>query len=328
MPFWSISGPGEPREKVTFPSKLAGDIARGAEILRSGGLVAFPTETVYGLGANALDRRAVARIFEAKGRPSTSPLIVHVSSREMLGEVVRAWPKAAEKLAAQFWPGPLTLVVPKSEAVPHAVTAGLDTVGVRMPDHKIALELIGQAGVPVAAPSANRFTQLSPTRAEHVAESLGTRVDLIIDGGPTQVGIESTVVAILENGRAAILRPGMIHEGEIAALVGPLDVWRPTTEGPHMSPGQHDRHYSPRTKLILTRYPVGHQTAYLWYKRECQAQRSIQMPTDAPSYAAKLYEVLHQLDGEGWESISVEPVPEGSEWAGIRDRLERAAKRD
>ena len=170
------------------------EIERAAALLRGGRLVAFPTETVYGLGASALDPEAVARIFAVKGRPATSPLIVHASTAAMARSLTREWPNAAARLAVEFWPGPLTLVLPKVASIPAIVTAGLDTAGVRVPAHPVALELIEAAGVPVAAPSANRFTELSPTRAEHVRQSLGSAVDMILDGGSTTVGIESTVL--------------------------------------------------------------------------------------------------------------------------------------
>ena len=172
------------------------NLIRAAEVIRQGGLVAFPTETVYGLGANALNAEAVARIFEAKQRPSFDPLIVHVEGRAMLSRVVREIPAQAEPLMARFWPGPLTLVLPKSDFVPGIVTSGLPTVAVRMPDHPIALELISRAGVPIAAPSANPFGYLSPTRAEHVERMLGDKVDLILDGGPTAFGVESTILLL------------------------------------------------------------------------------------------------------------------------------------
>ena len=170
-------------------------VTEAASIIRQGGLVAFPTETVYGLGANALDAAAVARIFEIKGRPATSPLIVHVASMEMARKLAVNWPVMAEELAQRYWPGPLTIVVPKSPEIPDIVTAGLPTVGVRMPDHPIALRLIEAAGVPIAAPSANRFTRLSPTTAEHVREEFGDPVE-IVEGGSSRVGIESTVVSV------------------------------------------------------------------------------------------------------------------------------------
>ncbi len=193
--------------------------AAAAEI-RAGNLVAFPTETVYGLGANALDARAVEKIFEAKGRPKTSPLIVHVASVEMARGLSSNWSAAAEALALRFWPGPLTLIVPKIPAIPDIVTAGLDSVGLRIPAHPVALELLRVAGVPVAAPSANRFTELSPTTAEHVRKSFGDEFP-ILDGGACKVGIESTVFHV-ESMR--ILRPGTVTKGQIEEVVGPVGV--------------------------------------------------------------------------------------------------------
>ncbi len=302
------------------------DVLRGAELLRAGRLVAFPTETVYGLGANALDGAAVRRIFEAKGRPRTSPLIVHVDSAAMARErVVSAWPDAAEVLASRWWPGPLTLVLPKQAAIPDEVTAGLPTVGVRVPSHPLALELIRAAGVPVAAPSANRFTQLSPTTAEHVREGLGDRVDLVLDGGPCQVGIESTVLSLAEPGRALLLRPGMVSRTEIEAAIGG-SVETVTEGGPvaHLAPGLHHKHYSPRTPLRVGD-SADSSMAWVYRDRPCEgAGRSVRMPADAEGYARQLYDVLHGLDGESWQQIVVEEVPETPEWAGVRDRLRRA----
>src|SRR5580693_7393668 len=185
-------------QSVMAPTAAPGEIGHAARLLRAGRLVAFPTETVYGLGANALDADAVARIYAAKRRPATSPLIVHVASIEMALTVVSAWPETAALLAKKFWPGPLTLVLPKAAAIPLIVTAGLSTVGLRMPSHPVALALIRAAGVPLAAPSANRFTELSPTTAEHVRRSLGKDVDCILDGGACDVGIESTVLSLVE----------------------------------------------------------------------------------------------------------------------------------
>lgn len=196
-------------------------IARAAVLLRQGGVVAFPTETVYGLGALAFDARAVARIFEIKGRPSFDPLIVHVADRSMLQEVVGVVPAAGETLIERFWPGPLTLVLAKRPAVPGLVTAGLSTVAVRMSDHPVARGLLEAVGSPLAAPSANPFGRLSPTRAEHVARMLGDRVDLILDGGATTHGIESTIVAL--EPRPVLLRPGAIAAELIEALIGPLE---------------------------------------------------------------------------------------------------------
>jgi L-threonylcarbamoyladenylate synthase len=302
-------------------------IARAAELLRAGRLVAFPTETVYGLGANALDAAAVDRIFQAKGRPATSPLIVHVDSIQMARGLVTEWPDAADRLCAKFWPGPLTLVLPKQHHVPDRVTGGLATVGVRMPSHPIALALIRATGLPIAAPSANLFTQLSPTSAEHVRESM-PGLDLILDGGPSDVGIESTVVS-LAGVRAVLLRPGMISRSQIEDVIGPIDVVQ-TSNGAHPSPGMHDRHYRPRTPLIFGPPPAEGSGAYLFRLVEIRRPllKPVRMPVDAAAYGARLYETLHSLDGEGLSFIAVEPVPDNPEWAGISDRLRRAATRD
>jgi L-threonylcarbamoyladenylate synthase len=294
------------------------NIAHAAELLRAGKLVAFPTETVYGLGANALDAAAVARIFTAKGRPSTSPLIVHVDSVEMARSLAAQWPEAAERLAARFWPGPLTLIVPKNPRIPDAVTAGLGTVGLRMPAHPVALELIRAAGVPVAAPSANRFTELSPTTAAHVRKSLGKAVDYVLDGGPTTVGIESTVLS-LAGERPVLLRPGVIPLPEIEALIGKVEVAAGTPQGAHLSPGMHLRHYRPRTPLYLLAAgdaePAGRGA---WLRIGAAGPRA---------YAAALYDTLHRLDEEGLDWIAVERPPDAPEWAGVLDRLRRAATR-
>ncbi len=288
------------------------ELAAAADAIRAGKLVVFPTETVYGLGANALDAQAVARIYEAKGRPAASPLIVHVASLEQARALAAAWPPEAQLLAERFWPGPLTLVVNKTAAIPSIVSGGLDTVGLRMPAHPIALALIRAAGVPIAAPSANRFTELSPTRAEHVRASLGALVDIILDGGPTQVGIESTVVALGAHG-AELLRPGMINREQIEAVVGPLSSPRDSV---HRSPGQHERHYQPRTPLFLTSVPPGFGNG-VFLSRD-------RMPGDPDHYAALVYSTLHDLDTRGLDWIAIEPVPPGSAWDGVRDRLQRA----
>jgi len=311
---------------MTFPSNRPLDlqaIRHGAALIRAGKLVAFPTETVYGLGANALDARAVGKIFEVKGRPSTSPLIVHVESREAAPDVVSEWPAAAEKLAREFWPGPLTLVLPKRACIPAIVTAGLPTVGLRVPANAHALALLVEAGVPIAAPSANRFTELSPTTAEHVRKSLGDSVDFILDGGPTQVGIESTVLA-LAGTRPLLLRPGMISIDQIESLVGKVEIATAAADGSHPAPGLHPRHYSPRTRLVLD-LPGNGRGAYLWLTRPASSARSMQMPADPAHYAATLYETLHRLDDEGFDWIAVEPPPDEPAWAGITDRLKRAA---
>jgi L-threonylcarbamoyladenylate synthase len=295
--------------------------------IRAGDLAAFSTETVYGLGANALDARAVAKIYAAKGRPPASPLIVHVASVEMARSLVAEWPHEAESLARRYWPGPLTLVLPKQPCVPDIVTAGLPTVGVRMPDHPVALALIREAGVPVAAPSANKFAGLSPTTADHVREIFGEALP-VLDGGPCRVGIESTVISIA-GGRITLLRPGHVPLNAIAETVGrtPGEIEQaavPAANAAHEAPGMHERHYSPRTPLVLTREPdpCG---VYLFRTHAAPAARAVRMPADPQAYGARLYSALHEADREGWPVISVEPPPDTLEWAAILDRLRRAA---
>ncbi len=280
-------------------------------------MVAFPTETVYGLGANALDVAAIDKVYAAKGRPPSSPLIVHVSSIEMARGLVREWPERAEKLAREFWPGPLTLVLPKQPHVPDRLTAGLDTVGIRMPSNPVALALIQEAGLPIAAPSANRFTELSATTAQHVRDALGDRVAMVLDGGRTTVGIESTVIS-LAGPEAVLLRPGMVSQREIEAVIGPVRAFEQAPEGAHASPGLRARHYSPKTPLILVEKSELPSTG----RGIC-----IQMPADPREYAAVLYERLHAADAAGWDWIAIERPPGGEEWSAIRDRLERAASR-
>jgi len=300
---------------------IADEIERAAGLIRAGRLVAFPTETVYGLGANALDAEAVARIFAVKGRPPESPLIVHAASLEMARGLALKWPAAAECLARHYWPGPLTLVLLKRPVIPDMVTAGLATVGLRVPAHPMALALIRAAGVPIAAPSANLFTQLSPTTAEHVRRSLGDAVDLVLDGGPAAVGIESTVLS-LAGAQPVLLRPGIIPLPEIESLIGPVGAASQSGAGSHASPGMHPRHYSPRTPLWLLakgEEPPPGQGAWLRLGRE--------MPAAPRAYAAALYGALHRLDSLGLDWIAVERPPDSPEWGGVVDRLTRAARR-
>lgn len=313
-------------------------IARAAAILRSGGLVAFPTETVYGLGAHALDPVAVQRIYDAKGRPSYNPVIVHVADEQGARMLAAEWPERAARVAQAFWPGPLTLVVRKRDIVPDLVTAGLDSVALRVPAHPVALALLREARIPVAAPSANRSTELSPTSARHVVRSLGDRADLVLDAGETDVGIESTVLD-LRGERATILRPGMIGARELTKLVGTLAAPNDVQgDAPRASPGQLDRHYAPRAAVVLFP-PSGRASADVEALRAGgrrvgamviraavpAADPEVRMPADPNAYAQRLYATLHALDDVGCEIVYVEQVPDDDAWAAVRDRLQRAA---
>ncbi len=308
----------------------ASAIAHAAALLRGGGLVAFPTETVYGLGANALDAAAVAHIFAAKGRPATNPVIVHVAGVEGVRQVAAGWPDTARRLAERFWPGPLTLVLPRTAAVPDIVTAGGPTVAVRVPNHPLALALLREAGVPVAAPSANRSGQLSPTRAEHVPDDLA---DAILDGGPCPGGIESTVLSLV--GTPRLLRPGLISPAEIEAVIGPIERGG-IGVGPLPSPGLLERHYAPRTPLTVMpgaaaecgRLGQGGMRVALLTHQGPTAHPAFpveSLPPTPEGYAAGLYDALHRLDALGVERIIAEAVPEGEEWLAVRDRLRRAS---
>jgi L-threonylcarbamoyladenylate synthase len=319
----------------------SGAISRAAAVLRAGGLVAFPTETVYGLGANALDASAVARIFAAKGRPAYNPLIVHVPDAGAAQVLVSAWPELAARAAAAFWPGPLTLVLPRRPAVPDAVTAGLPTVGVRVPAHPVAGALLRAAGVPVAAPSANLFTRVSPTTAQHVIAGLGDRADLILDGGATPYGIESTVLD-LTGTRPRILRHGAIPADELAALLGPVDeVTVPESTGddsrPRPAPGMTGRHYAPAARLVVFAGVAEAQRhagaarargekagAIVRGAAGVEADHVIPLPDEPAGYARLFYASLHTLDEAGCGVILVEAVPATAAWRAVRDRLSRA----
>lgn len=305
-------------------------IDQAARLLRAGRLVAFPTETVYGLGANALDAAAVARIYAVKGRPATSPVIVHVDSIQMARSLVAVWPVSASHLVEKFWPGPLTLVLPTSQlAIPLIVTGGLPTVGLRMPAHPIALALIRAAGVPLAAPSANRFAQLSPTTADHVRRSLGSDVDYILDGGPCHVGIESTVLSLTEP-QPILLRPGGISRLQIEAVIGVIANATDPGVGAHPAPGMHPRHYCPRTSLFLVKHgklPERGQGIYLQHQHPPNRAdvTTRPMPHSAADYAAALYHQLHEADAGNYDWIAVELPPNTADWEAVHDRLRRAA---
>jgi len=264
-----------------------------------------------------------------KGRPPTSPLIVHVSSVDMAQSLVTTWPEVANQLARRFWPGPLTLVLEKQPTIPSIVTAGLATVGLRMPAHPMALALIKAAGVPLAAPSANRFMQLSPTTADHVRRSLGSDVDLILDGGTCEVGIESTVLS-LAGPQPVLLRPGGISRADLEAVMGPVTTAGDMSAAAHPSPGMHPRHYSPRTRLLLVEDgKVPEQGKGIYLRHEHPPIRSnitvVQMPATAADYAASLYGRLHQADAAGYDWIAVDAPPETPDWEAILDRLGRAS---
>ena len=321
------AAPDTESTRVVTPDATA--IREAATILRHGGLVAFPTETVYGLGANALDAKAVARIYAAKGRPHTSPLIVHVPDVEAARQLAATWPESAQKLAAAFWPGPLTLVLPKVSAIPDIVTAGLPSVGLRVPNHPIALDLLREAAVPVAAPSANRFMGISPTLAGHVAHAQMQGASLVLDGGPSDVGLESTVIS-LTGPFPVLLRPGAISQEQIATVTGQTveTVAQVAEDEAHAAPGMHARHYSPRTPLVILRpedpLPAG-RFVWLGWHTPRKADRLISMPETAEGYARMLYQALHTADAMSLDLIVVEAPPQQSEWTHVWDRLHRAA---
>jgi L-threonylcarbamoyladenylate synthase len=319
-------------------------IEEAATLLRAGRLVAFPTETVYGLGADALNAAAVQRIFAAKGRPSFNPLIAHVADADGARALTTAWPDTAARLAEAFWPGPLTLVLPKGAHVPDVVTAGLPAVGVRVPAHPVALALLRAAAVPIAAPSANRFTELSPTLASHVARTLGDRVDLILDGGATTVGIESTVLD-LTGDAPTLLRPGTISSEQLAEVLGavPRAAAEPLRDdAPRLAPGMVERHYAPRAAVWLfdaadraevaerlrATTPRGRVGALLLAPWDASPAPDLPlpMPDDPAAYARRLYAALHQLDDAACVIALVERPPDGPAWQGVHDRLARAAK--
>ena len=316
------------------------DIDRAATILREGGLVAFPTETVYGLGANAFDVRAVARVFEVKARPRFDPLIVHIAGMDWLPRLTADFPPLARHLAERFWPGPLTLVLPKSPAIPDLVTAGGNTVAVRMPDHPVALALLRAANLPIAAPSANPFGQISPTCAAHVHEQLGPQIDLILDGGLCRVGVESTVLQLTPQG-PVLLRPGGTTQEEIEALIGKVHVPGDARTGSStlVSPGTLPQHYAPRTALVVTVRETasgggesvsGGRAGLLAFQAGGQTPQyayvEVLSPTgDLREAAANFFAALRRLDAAGLDLIVAETFPEVGLGRALNDRLRRAA---
>jgi L-threonylcarbamoyladenylate synthase len=333
------------------PTLFAEAVKRAAELLRAGEVVALPTETVYGLAANALDPVAVAKIFQIKGRPSHNPIIVHVADLALAKRCAAAWPALADQLARAFWPGPLTLVLPRAADIPAIVTADGSTVGVRWPGHPFIQAVIRECGFPLAAPSANRSNRLSPTNAEHVRQQLGDRLRLIVDGGQAQVGIESTVLD-LATSPPRVLRPGMIHEASLAAVIGPLghsqlsignrQLEMGNSKGALRSPGQLLKHYAPQARLLVLNWrdegDLKSQISNLRFdptRTQVIAHRQIPsgegfvgvsvLPHDAAAFARSLYAELHRCDAAGVAVIVVEALPDAPEWRGIGDRLRRAA---
>jgi L-threonylcarbamoyladenylate synthase len=307
-------------------------LGEAVAILRRGGLVAFPTETVYGLGADALNPEALARIFVAKGRPRTNPLILHVSGLAMVRHLVAELPLPALRLMEAFWPGPLTLVLPKRAVVPDAATAGGPTVAVRMPDHPLALGLIRAFGGPLAAPSANRSEHVSPTTAAHVRADLGDRIDLILEGGPCQAGLESTVVD-LSGPVPRLLRPGPLTPDHLAAVLGTTLAVGPAAPGVARSPGQSRRHYAPRIPVILREpsAPLPRQGPLGWLSlgppshRPPQVAAHVAMPTDPEGYGRALYAALREFETLELQALVVDLPPETPPWCAVHDRLFRAA---
>ncbi|MBI4663559.1 MAG: threonylcarbamoyl-AMP synthase [Verrucomicrobia bacterium] len=316
-------------------------VREAVRLLRAGQIVALPTETVYGLAGNAFSAKAVERIFAAKGRPSHNPIIVHVANLEMARTCVSHWPPLAERLAAAFWPGPLSLVLPRSSLIPDIVTAGGSTVGLRWPRHPVMEAVIRGCGFPLAAPSANLSGQISPTTAEHVRKSFGGKLRLVIDGGAAPIGIESTVLD-LTAAPPRILRPGMIHAESLASVAGELD-FGPARGGGHLrSPGLLEKHYAPKARLAVWSWSddagLKSQIASLKFEiRRAHVIAHTNIPSDAgygqicvlprnsEAFASALYAEWHKADEAGAELIVVEKPPAGPEWQAIADRLARAA---
>ena len=297
-----------------------------------GGLVAFPTETVYGLGADASSAEALARLYRVKGRPADHPVIVHFASADDAFTWARDVPEAAKKLAERFWPGPLTLVLKRSQKAKDFITGGQDTVGIRVPSHPVAHELLRLFGGGIAAPSANRFGLVSPTTAAHVREDLGGDVDLVLEGGPTEVGIESTILD-LSAGSPVLLRPGRISRQDLETVLE-SPVLEKTASSPRHSGGL-ERHYAPRTPArLVPAYALDREishrknrVAVLAFSRpDERVDYWLRMPRDARAYAQKLYGALRELDSAGCDEILVEAPPEAPEWAAVRDRLLRACQ--
>lgn len=324
------------------PALFAAAVQRAAALLRAGEVVALPTETVYGLAANALNAGAVAKIFQVKGRPAHNPIILHVAGIEMAKKCSAEFPPLAEKLARAFWPGPLTLVLPRAATIPDNVTAGGETAGIRWPAHPFMQAVIRECDFPLAAPSANLSNQLSPTNAEHVGSWLNGKIPLIVDGGQSQVGIESTVLDLTVS-PPKILRPGMVHAGSLAAVCGEVQTHPAVNPGigTARSPGLLAKHYSPKARLLVWDWCDDaelaakisglkldvqdcHIIAHTKIPVSFAARNVYVIPHDAEAFARALYAELHRCDAAGAKWIIVEAPPDSPEWSGIADRLRRA----
>jgi L-threonylcarbamoyladenylate synthase len=327
--------------KVTSKNKRE-VILKATELIKKGEIVAFPTETVYGLGANAFDSNAVMKIFAAKGRPADNPLIVHISNLDQLKEVVEFVPKKAQILIKKYWPGPLTIVMKKSSKIPLSVTAGLDTVAVRMPSNKIALELIKRSNCPIAAPSANSSTKPSPTKAQHVMDDLNGKVPLILDGGKSKVGLESTVIGISEK-RAVLFRPGKVTLEELTKLIGKIDLPSKQTGEKNKvpsSPGMKYKHYAPKAELILIESKPNldfskkvfelsdeKKIGVISFKKKVGIGKEFYSNNDLEVYAKSLFSKLREFDAQGVELIIVEGVTDSGMGSAIMNRLRKAASK-
>ena len=314
-----------------MPCPIGIDVELAARLLREGKLVAFGTETVYGLGADATDATAVAKVFAAKGRPSFDPLIVHVATPDAVKVVVESFPPAAQRLAEAFWPGPLTLVLPKRDTIPDLVTSGRPTVGVRVPAPEITRRLLAAARVPVAAPSANAFGRISPTTAVHVAEQLGESIDYILDCGPCGVGIESTVLDLSQE-VPMLLRPGGTTIEAIESVIGRVALASKSHDGPQRAPGMLSRHYAPRTPLAIEETPLrgSGRVGLLTFLSPEDATHFTSVEVLSPSgdlieATAKFFAALRRLDAAGLDRIIATPFPEHGLGRALNDRLRRAS---
>ncbi len=324
---------------TVLPASDSEAIRIAAKIIQTGGLVGFPTETVYGLGCDAMNENAAAKVFEAKRRPKFDPLIVHVVTRKQLGIVVSSLSSRTEQLLEAFWPGPLTLVLPKQPSVPDLVTAGLTTVAVRMPNHPVAQALLRESETPIAAPSANPFGYVSPTTAQHVSDGLGSNVDLILDGGPCSVGVESTIVSLVDE-TPELLRPGSITIEQLNAVIGPVRRSSSVTENP-VAPGQLSRHYATRTPVTILASAESRpmlkddeRAGLLTFSETnasdtCFAAVEVLSPSgNLQEAACHLFATLRQLDRLDLDRIYVEPCAEEGLGLAIMDRLRRCAARE